>query len=99
VTIAKSSALTGLNGELDAMAAAGGSAPDAAAALQGSATELRGLASGTQGMLANDLRNTADALDQLAQKGIADETAVQSLVTALDDLGAEVQAQCDFPLG
>lgn len=50
------------------------------------------------GSLRDELDDAADALDTMADGGL-DEASVDAATSALDRLGEEAQALCDFPLG
>jgi hypothetical protein len=71
----------------------------AAEGLRRAAGELRSLANQTSGVLRVDLTATASALESLRSQGINSAAAVMTLNNTLKKLGAEVQIQCEFPVG
>jgi hypothetical protein len=97
VALASSAAIRAIP---DAVAAMTGTGSDTgASALRAAASDMRVLAAQDSTTVAVRLRAAADALDRLAAGGIADSEAVAKAVSALSDLGEEVQTLCQFPVG
>lgn len=68
-------------------------------ALEEATSTLRRLDDQAPAPLGESMRRAGDALDAVSADGFKDSTKTEALSSAFQDLGDEVQAQCDFPLG